>query len=377
MKQMVIKPRDCIIALTIPMNKSEFEHDLNECADKDFVKSHCRDFRGNIKDEMLWEASGYAKMICKLYELIDEIELLGATVISRLVFKDFDSLFNNNKVITLLAHWRSSIFFPEDFIHPSAIAFKLINSQNISVKYIREHLSSELQGYIKSIAPDEMLPKDIIKKMTDNFNQILNGEWILTDEVFKRLKCDNIPKNVIDQLMPLKGNYFSDEGLFIDALKCKLQKYNDAYYSIILKHAYQCLFYIEYPNNRNHPIMEYPLYRYYLNRQIFDRLFFGQIKQGSCVEFFDKLYPVNDIVEHVPKDFHRTIELTVCNSIVLGEEIKRHRRNCLVIGNKEPADPVFRLTCYRYLLEMLNQKEMSYIEGYATLRKMLATSIGR
>ena len=154
-------------------------------------------------------------------------------------------------------------------------------------------------------------------------------------------------------------------------------KYNTEIKSHILKNAYQCLYYIKYPNLCNQPVMEYPLYRHYLNRKVFDMLFSGNIKNGNQIEFFDKLYSIDEVINRIPLNFNGTIDLTICNSVIFGEEIKRLRRNCLVIVNQEPADPIFRVTCYRYLLEILNKKNTIYIEAYALLRKMLMKKFWR
>jgi hypothetical protein len=61
------------------------------------------------------------------------------------------------------------------------------------------------------------------------------------------------------------------------------------------------------------------------------------------------------MIDAVPERFDGIIDLSVCNSIVLGEAIKRRRPECLIITNVRPASPALRLVRYQFIIREIAQ----------------------
>jgi hypothetical protein len=93
------------------------------------------------------------------------------------------------------------------------------------------------------------------------------------------------------------------------------------------------------------------------------------------IELFDKMYDVRDIISHVPLDKNKIIDLTMCRSIALQTAIKTHRPNCIVAANKMETNPEFRFLCYKKAIELLQSKDINYIDAIKEVRILLLHSI--
>src|SRR5205814_2191181 len=87
-----------------------------------------------------------------------------------------------------------------------------------------------------------------------------------------------------------------------------------------------------------------------LTRVLLEEAFPAELRGGSAFELRDGLHAVAAIIDAVPERFDGVIDLSVCNSIVLGEAIKRQRRGCLIITNAKPASLALRLIRYKFII---------------------------
>src|SRR5205085_1094422 len=67
-----------------------------------------------------------------------------------------------------------------------------------------------------------------------------------------------------------------------------------------------------------------------LTRVELEQAFPGLIAFGRSVEFSDGMRSVHEVVTAVPKGFNGLLDLTTCNSVILGKAIKAGHPDCLV-----------------------------------------------
>jgi hypothetical protein len=71
------------------------------------------------------------------------------------------------------------------------------------------------------------------------------------------------------------------------------------------------------------PVSPSPDYYAYWNRMALDREFSEEIWPGNRAEFADGLYTIDAVVSAVPAAYKGILDLTMCNSLFLGEQLKR------------------------------------------------------
>jgi len=96
------------------------------------------------------------------------------------------------------------------------------------------------------------------------------------------------------------------------------------------------------------------------------------LKKDKKVEFYDGLFSNSDVEHQIPTDFMGIIDLTICHSVELQNEIKFSGRKCIVIANEHAADLELRLILYYNLIKLLTKKDKSYIDAYSEIRITLS-----
>jgi hypothetical protein len=113
-------------------------------------------------------------------------------------------------------------------------------------------------------------------------------------------------------------------------------------------------------------------FRAFRHREHCDLAYSGLISPGNRVEFGDGLHPIEAVVREIPEDFNGILDLAICNSIFLAEEIRRHRRHCRrVLANEEKSMPRFRLLNFKYVLKLLASGGRDYLAAVEELREHL------
>jgi len=80
----------------------------------------------------------------------------------------------------------------------------------------------------------------------------------------------------------------------------------------------------------------------------------------SAVEFFDRFWPIPDIVARVPSEFEETLDLCVCHPNALVAALHRDRPRCLVKYVDTPVAPSRWLYFYLTLFKLLTEKDIDY-----------------
>lgn len=305
---LVTKPEHCALALAIPLNREDFFIQLDPNTNKDFVKSLNRKYC-KLKKDFLWKEI-YEPTAKKVTEIAQKVKEKGVTVAINATLEDVEKLFKTFSVVTLVAHWRSSKFYPSDFIAPDRLIEILKKKSNPLTPKISNIFSHKCIDNIQKLKyiPNEV--ETINQILAKNFNNIINK-----DELFSASA-----KNQMNQLEPYDKDY-----------------------------------------------------RIYLNRLIIDDHFRDIIYPGNRIEFFDGFHSINNVAKAIPKNYEGIIDFTVCNSVLIGNIVKRHRR-CIVLVNEKPTSLLFRMLFYKGVIELLFRIEINYIKAVAEIRKNILKS---
>lgn len=104
-----------------------------------------------------------------------------------------------------------------------------------------------------------------------------------------------------------------------------------------------------------------------LSRPMLEDCFGAALRRAPVLELCDDLHTARDLVDMIPDAYDGVLDLSVCNSVALGESIKRWRRSCLVIENAYLARIDLRLARYALAMTMLARRPGLYTD---TLREL-------
>jgi hypothetical protein len=133
---------------------------------------------------------------------------------------------------------------------------------------------------------------------------------------------------------------------------------------------------LDHEQSRDAQIVERE-YRLYRRRPHLDRALAGALRGGAAVEFADGFHPIAAILARIDARIAGMVDLTVCSSILLGEEIRRKCRHCIVLGNAAPTAPAFRLAFYRQVVRLMRSGGRSYPDTVMALRGYIIDHMAR
>lgn len=296
-----IKPKDCALVLTIPLSRETFLNELS-MQRKDFLQQIASKYH-KLNDIFLWEEI-YRPMVATVMSVTQTVMKNGVTVVQNASLADFSDLFRDFRVVTLVAHWRSSDFYPRDFSNPLKTLNALQNPQTPLEERVSRLFFESWTDLKKSIENTNEI--HLANLLSIVFNKIINK-----DELYN----------------------------FHDSSEASEITYD------------------------KHQLM-------YLNRHSIDTCSFDGLHFGNRIEFFDKSYSIEEVAATVPEDYDGVLDFIVCNSVIIGNEIKRHRK-CVVIINKEQTGIVFRMLLYKGIVKLLKHTNTSYIRASTALRMKL------
>jgi hypothetical protein len=103
----------------------------------------------------------------------------------------------------------------------------------------------------------------------------------------------------------------------------------------------------------------------------------GAFRPGVGVEFNDDFHSLEAIEAVLPERLDGTLDLTVCESVHLGELLRARRAGGVIMSNAEPTTLDFRLALYRQTLALMVRREIRYIDAALMLRRHLKRSLCR
>ncbi len=268
-------PADCALLLSIPLDRAGFFADLRNPA-KDFVRRFRLD-RPNQTEESLWKAyEPYAELATGACE---RVRNLGVRVITSASLGALHAAVQQSPVTTLVAHWRSALFRPEDITSPDRVA-----------AYLRD-----------GAAPEDKT------ELARRLNAVLKA----ADKRF-------------DDVLPGSAGEAA----------AKQRKW-------------------------------------YVRRLALEAELGPAIGCGAAVEFADGLHSIPEILAGVPAQFTGVLDLTVCQSVVLAEEIRAKCRHCLVLSSANLTSLDFRLALYAQIIDVLAARPQPFEDAVTTVRSSL------
>jgi hypothetical protein len=104
-------------------------------------------------------------------------------------------------------------------------------------------------------------------------------------------------------------------------------------------------------------------------RLVVEELMGGALSGGPAIEFHDGLVPIMSVRAHLPR--FSTLDLTVCDSVLLAECIRETHVDGVILCNPRPTTPDFRLAVYREAVRLAARHNTSYPDAVIRLRRYL------
>jgi hypothetical protein len=316
-----VGPRHCALALAIPLTREAFEEDLAHPEQWDYAASVLRRNRGLLPSRV-WDAC-YAPLARWAGRIGDQVERLGVTVHRALRLADLTGLLARFKVVTLVAHWRCPPVVAADIRDPG-----------------------ELMRLARSARPGEFV-REAVK------------EWfgrrcpeLLDPDALRRLPPESVRDRVACQL----------DGLVAPA------------HAAIGRHAHEGGG--ENGEARPRPreaeaVAHTPCGT--LTRVDLEQSFPPEaLAPGRAVEFRDGLRTAAEVTSALPEGFTGVLDLTVCNSMLLGQVVRRGRPHCLVCTNRYLTTTDSRLLLYKLVVTRLAHGPMRFIDAVEWVRANVA-----
>lgn len=98
----------------------------------------------------------------------------------------------------------------------------------------------------------------------------------------------------------------------------------------------------------------------HLERVLLERCFGFALRPAPLLELRDGLVTLTALEAAIPSDFGGVLDLAVCNSIAIGELLKRERRECLIVRHEFLARIDLQLARFAIILEVLAKRPARY-----------------
>jgi hypothetical protein len=102
-----------------------------------------------------------------------------------------------------------------------------------------------------------------------------------------------------------------------------------------------------------------------LTRPAVEQAFPTLIRQGLAIELSDGMHKIGEIVDAIPAGFDGLLDLTICNSVILGAAIKRVRPGCTVAVSRYSVEIAVRTALYSLVIEELKHGGLSFMDAVA------------
>jgi hypothetical protein len=98
------------------------------------------------------------------------------------------------------------------------------------------------------------------------------------------------------------------------------------------------------------------------------------LRQAPCVELFDGLRTFDQFCEAVPTNYAGVLDLSMCNSVMVAEELKRKRKRALFVENVYLATPEFRLARFALVIRQLANQPARYTDALVRVHRAILES---
>jgi len=301
--QQAVTPSSCALAIAIPLTREQFLGDLAKPEQKDFAR-HIKHSNPMPKasNEYYWNEF-YGPLARVIEQICDEVEELGVTVKRYVAVHDLFDLMVKFRVVTLVAHWRFSRILPVEILDPQGFLGALQNPKQRVHRAVRITFEQRCPELLDSAATVGVPAKALQENIADQLNVITGAAHALY-------------------------NRAGDSSLCLDQIQEQ---------SLIN-----------------------PLER--LTRISIEQAFPSFIAKSRAVEFSDGMHTVDEVINEIPVAFDGLLDLTICNSVILGAAIKNCRPRCAVAVNRYPAEIHVRMALYKLAVVMLSRRPGPFME---------------
>jgi hypothetical protein len=274
----------------VPLTAEQFLSDLSRPDLKDYA---CHLKRENLlkgaSDEYYVDLFERSAKVAR--RVCDEVVHLGVTVLRGVRLSDLTELLAKFKVVTLVTHWRFTRLIPEDILDAYGLCRLLILSES------RMHaaVARAVSDHDPTLLEKASAPSVQLQELRERLAAALNHVTATSHALYK----------ASDGTMPPLGAVASN-GM--------LER---------------------------------------LTRVEIEQSFPGLIAFGRSVEMSDGMRSVQEVVQAVPEGFAGLLDLTTCNSVILGKAIKAHHPECIVAMNRYAIPLHVRMPLYKLVIQDL------------------------
>ncbi len=111
--------------------------------------------------------------------------------------------------------------------------------------------------------------------------------------------------------------------------------------------------------------------KWYVRRSEIEAEIGRAFQGGASIEFDEGLRPIAEVLACFPPEFTGVLDLTVCQSVLFGEEVRAKCRHCLVITSALLTSADFRLALYGQIIEILTHDPQPFEDAVLRARRSL------
>src|SRR3954447_6120255 len=128
-RSMNVRPRDCALAVALPLTRDRFLSGLREPERYDYAP-YVRSLYpfGGAANDFYWSVI-YEPFATAMARRCEAVERLGVAVVAPAPLADLESLMQSYSVVTLVSHWRFRAVKPDDILDAGAVAARLLNPE--------------------------------------------------------------------------------------------------------------------------------------------------------------------------------------------------------------------------------------------------------
>ncbi|HEX2080038.1 MAG TPA: hypothetical protein VHG08_20130 [Longimicrobium sp.] len=302
-------PSDCALAVGLPLAREEFLRQLDPAWDGDFARHVRHGNRMPGAADEWYWTFVYAPTARQVERVCDRVERLGVRVVRSAGLTDLPPLLRAYRVVTVLGHWKFVRLVPEDVPAPHAMLQALAAAKNPVQR------------------------------------QFARAVFLRAPELFAQSVDVGAPERLLNAL----------NGIIADAHRAYRLSGSPAGVQ---------------PDTDGPPLEEV---RQRLTRPALEAAFPDCLRAGRCIELADGMHTVREFVDAVPAEFGGVLDLSVCNSVIVGAAVKRARGGCQVAMNRYPANIMYRMSLYRLVVECLRDRAQPYSEAMAFVHQYSQT----
>ena len=285
--ELLARPRDCALLVTVPSTREEFFHDYR--TGTDFVECFIRESRAATADAG-WE--GYQRYASLARHVMSRVKKRGVNVIERATLAGLHGTLAAYPVTTLVAHWRSARFRTYDIVE---------------VRRVREYLREAGLSQNARDGGDDR----------DDLCSALNF--------------------LLDEGSTARG---AEEMMSAGALSAQQ-------------------------------------FRWYEKRDAIKASLPGAFRGGAAVEFVGGFRTMAEITYGITPFYAGILDLTVCQSVLLGEMVRRRCPKSLALTSADTTSMDFRLAAYHQVIEILALAPRPFEDVVIDVRKAIMVRYGR